>query len=103
MEFSKKIEEASNKALELCKKMFEEIESVEEYNQQKVLKAFIKNEVSESHFVETTGYGYNDRGREKLDEVFADIFGCEDALVRHNFVSGTHTLSTISKKFWKLL
>ena len=94
LEFSKKIEEASNKALELCKKMFEEIESVEEYNQQKVLKAFIKNEISESHFVETTGYGYNDRGREKLDKVFADIFECEDALVRHNFVSGTHTLST---------
>lgn len=94
MVFSKKIETASDKALEMCKEIFEEIEKIEEYNQQKVLKSFIKNEISESHFVETTGYGYNDRGREKLDIVFADIFECEDALVRHNFVSGTHTLST---------
>lgn len=94
MVFSKKIETASDKALEMCKEIFAEIEKIEEYNQQKVLKSFIKNEISESHFVETTGYGYNDRGREKLDKVFADIFECEDALVRHNFVSGTHTLST---------
>ncbi|MDO4503530.1 MAG: methionine gamma-lyase family protein [Clostridia bacterium] len=94
MVFSKKIKTASDKALEMCKEIFVEIKKIEEYNQQKVLKSFIKNEISESHFVETTGYGYNDRGREKLDKVFADIFECEDALVRHNFVSGTHTLST---------
>ncbi len=50
--------------------------------------------VSESHFVGTTGYGYNDRGREKLDELFADIFKTEDAIVRHNFVSGTHAIAT---------
>ena len=67
---------------------------MEEYNQQKVLKAFVDCKVSESHFGITTGYGYGDRGRDKLDEVFANVFGAEDALVRANFVSGTHALTT---------
>ncbi len=58
-----------------------------------MLAAFIKNGVSESHFAASTGYGYGDRGREVLDRVFADAFGAEDALVRHNFVSGTHALT----------
>lgn len=86
--------EISKRAEELCIREFENIEKVEEYNQQKVLKAFIECGVSESHFVATTGYGYGDRGREKLDEVFAKIFGSEDALVRSNIVSGTHALTT---------
>ncbi len=92
--FNGKIFEASSKALKMCEEKFKEIEKIKEYNQQKVLKSFINCKVSESHFNGTTGYGYNDRGREKLDELFADIFKCEDALVRHNFVSGTHTLTT---------
>ena len=65
-----------------------------DYNARKVLAAFIKNRVSEPMFAGTTGYGYGDIGREALDAVLADIFGCEDALIRHNFVSGTHALTT---------
>lgn len=64
-----------------------------EWNQQKMLAAFIRNGVSESHFAASTGYGYGDRGRDVLDRVYADALGAEDALVRHNFVSGTHALT----------
>ena len=56
--------------------------------------AFADIRVSDSHFVATTGYGYVDLGRDTLDRVYADIMGAEDALVRHNFISGTHTIST---------
>ena len=73
--------------------VFEKIEEIQCYNQEKMLAAFAQAGVSETHFAATTGYGYGDRGREVLDEVFAYAFGAEDALVRHNFVSGTHTLS----------
>ena len=77
----------------MCKILFKKIENISEQNQQKVLKAFIDSGVSESHFAFTTGYGYGDRGREKLDEVFAKIFGTQDALVRSTIVSGTHALT----------
>lgn len=86
--------EASNVALDMCKDMFAKIEEITEYNQLKVQKAFIDNGVSESHFNASTGYGYGDRGRDCLDAVWAQVLGAEDALVRHNFVSGTHTLAT---------
>lgn len=69
------------------------IEETADWNQQKMLAAFIKNGVSESHFAASTGYGYGDRGRDALDRVYADALGAEDALVRHNFVSGTHALT----------
>lgn len=72
---------------------FKKIEEITSFNQQKVLKAFIDNKVSEAHFTPTTGYGYGDRGRDTLEKVFADCVGAEDALIRHNFVSGTHTLT----------
>ena len=65
------------------------------HNSQKVLKAFIDNNVSEMHLKGTTGYGYGDDGRDKADRVFADIVGAEDALVRYNFVNGTHAISTM--------
>lgn len=91
---SDKIENAADKAMLLCKEQFDYIEEVTEYNQLKVQKAFINNGISESHFVNSTGYGYGDRGRETLDKVWADVFGAEDALVRHNFTCGTHTLAT---------
>lgn len=65
-----------------------------EYNQYKILKAFQKNRVSDSHFTYSTGYGYGDIGRDTLDRVYADVFGCEDCLVRPQFVSGTHAIST---------
>lgn len=89
-----KILNASDKALEKAKDQFKIIDEITEYNQQKVLSAFIKHGVSESHFASTTGYGYGDRGRETLDKIWADVFGAEDALVRHNFTCGTHTLAT---------
>lgn len=88
------IEKHSGKALELCRNEFEKIEKVTEYNQLKVQKAFIDNGISESHFASSTGYGYGDRGRDTLDKVWAQVFGAEDALVRHNFTCGTHTLAT---------
>ena len=72
---------------------FAEIDEITDYNQQKVLHAFIKNGVSESNFAASTGYGLSDRGREVLDLVAADALGTEAALMRHNFVSGTHALT----------
>lgn len=89
-----KIERASDIALKKASEQFKKIDEITEYNQLKVLSAFINNGVSESHFVSTTGYGYGDRGRETLDKIWAEVFGAEDALVRHNFTCGTHTLAT---------
>lgn len=88
-----KILSLAKRAISISKCQFENIDRITQYNQQKVLKAFIDNNVSESHFIQSTGYGYSDRGRETLDSVFASIFEAEDALVRHNFVSGTHALT----------
>lgn len=88
-----KLLEFDKKTLEKCKPQFERIDDITEYNQLKVLKSFIKNGVSESSFAGSTGYGYDDRGREILESVMADCMGAEDALMRHNFVSGTHTLT----------
>ena len=90
---SDKIKSASETALKKAEQKFSEIEEINEYNQQKVLAAFVKNGISESMFAASTGYGYGDRGREKIDEVFADIVGAEDSIVRHNFTCGTHTLT----------
>ena len=81
------------KCLEECSSIFAQIDKVTEYNQLKVLKAFINNGVSESYFAGSTGYGYDDRGREILERVMAECMGAEDSLMRHNFVSGTHTLT----------
>lgn len=91
--FNSKIEELSKIALENAKRNFEYIDEITEYNQQKMLKAFIDKGVTESMFAESTGYGYNDRGREVIDEVFAQAVGAEDSIVRHNFTCGTHTLT----------
>lgn len=88
-----KVQSAAKKALEKIRPQFDITDEITEYNQQKVLSAFINNHVSESMFAESTGYGYGDRGREVIDRVFADIVGAEDALVRHNFTCGTHTLA----------
>ena len=77
---------------ELCDTFFE-IDQTAEYNQKKVLDAFYKNKIDESHFYTVTGYGHDDLGREALDRVFADTFNCESAIVRPHFVSGTHTIA----------
>ena len=92
-EFSDELKALDKKALEKVKPYFDEIEKVTEYNQQKVLKAFIDNRVSEPDLGISTGYGYDDSGRDKLDKVLAQCLGTEDALIRHSFASGTHTLS----------
>ncbi len=91
--FDERIKTASAKALAKAGEMFAEIEEITEYNQQKVLAAFINNNVCEADFSGTTGYGYGDRGREKLDRIYADAFGAEDAIVRHSSTCGTHTLA----------
>ncbi len=90
---SPRIEAAAEKALKKCEAQFRSIEETTEYNQLKVQKAFIDFGISERHFGVSTGYGYGDSGRETLDKVWAQVFGCEDALVRHNFTCGTHTLA----------
>lgn len=91
--FNETLEKHSVIAEQKARKSFENIDSVTEYNQTKVLNAFIKNRVSEMHLGTSTGYGYGDVGRDTLDQVFADCMGAEDALVRHSFASGTHTLT----------
>lgn len=88
-----KIEKISDFVLEKCKNQFDKIDKITEYNQLKVQSAFIEHGISETHFYPSTGYGYGDRGRDTLDKVWATVFGAEDALVRHNFTCGTHTLA----------
>ncbi len=88
-----RLEAVAQKAIKTSKDAFDYIDAVTEYNQQKVLKAFIDNGVSESHFAASTGYGYNDRGRDTLERVFADCMGAESSIFRHSFASGTHTLT----------
>ena len=79
------------------KSVYEEIEDISLYNQAKVLKAFKDNHVSGMHMNKTTGYGYNDVGREVIEKIYADVFHTEDSLVRVQFVNGTHTISTVLK------
>lgn len=73
---------------------FSEIDAVAEYNTRRVMEAFQNNKVSEGCFAGTTGYGYDDMGREVLDNIYAEIFGTEAALVRIGFVNGTHALTS---------
>lgn len=74
--------------------IFNEVDDIALYNSEKVLNAFHKNNLSEVHFNSSTGYGYNDIGRDVIESIYKDIFKCEDALVRTQFISGTHALST---------
>ena len=90
IELSKKVEK------KVEKKIKEEIEKVNEdcmYNSMKVLKAFHNNRIADVHFGSTTGYGYGDIGRDTIENVFAEVLGAEDALVRSQFISGTHALT----------
>jgi len=76
------------------REVFDKIDDICECNSLKVLNAFHKNNLNESHFNSTTGYGYNDQGRDVIEDIYADIFKCESALVRTQFISGTHALTT---------
>lgn len=91
--FSNKLKQMAKIAEEKCADAFAGIDRIAAKCGERVLSSFIENGVSESHFITSTGYGYGDRGRDVLDKVLADIFGAEDALIRHNFASGTHTLA----------
>lgn len=86
--------ELADKAQARIRPVFEEIDRVAEINTRRVMQAFQDNKVSEACFAGTTGYGYDDLGRETLDNIYAQIFGAEAALVRINFVNGTHALTT---------
>lgn len=88
------IDKLAKKAEFDCKEQHEKVSSIVEKNQKRVLDAFKHNRVSDSHFNATTGYGYDDFGREVLEKVYADVFGGDDALVRPQLVSGTHAIST---------
>lgn len=91
--FDERLLALAEKAEEKCRASFARVDEIAAYNEAKMLEAFSFCRVSESHFAGSTGYGYGDRGREVLDEVFARLCKAEDALVRHNFVSGTHALT----------
>ena len=81
------------KALELCQPYFKQMEDIRDYNQLKMLKAFADTQMSSTDMLGTTGYGLWDTGRAKLEQIFAEVMGAEDALVRSQFQSGTHTLA----------
>ncbi|EQK47049.1 MULTISPECIES: aminotransferase class I/II-fold pyridoxal phosphate-dependent enzyme [Paraclostridium] len=83
----------SNEVMEDIKSRFEEIKETREYNQYKVLKAMQESNLSDNHFNWTTGYGYNDIGREKIEEIYSKVFNTEDAIVRPIIVNGTHALT----------
>jgi cystathionine beta-lyase family protein involved in aluminum resistance len=88
-----RIERLALEAEEKCAPVFAKIDERARHNAAKVLKAFADQKVSEPCFGASTGYGYGDMGRDVLDAVWAQVLGAEDALVRHNFVSGTHALT----------
>lgn len=95
MSFSKKITDLKREVLKESEPLFAHIEDVAEVNTLKVLDAMRECRVSDAHFNTTTGYAYDDIGRGKLEELYAKIFGAERALVRTQFVSGTHALATV--------
>ncbi|NMB34464.1 MAG: hypothetical protein GX992_09625 [Clostridium sp.] len=91
--FDPRILEISDSVLRQAKKNFATIDLIREYNQLKVINAMRDNNLSDTHFNGTTGYGYDDRGRDVLDYIYKDVFKAEDALVRHQIISGTHALA----------
>ena len=86
-------EKRFKEAEQLLRPEFEYIEGIRDYNQEKVLKAFIDNKVAPEHFYTVSGYGHDDLGKEILDNVFAQVFKTEKAIVRNHFVSGTHSIA----------
>ena len=88
------MEELIKKIEHDIKDIFYKLDEIELFNTTKVLNAFKKYQINESHLNGTTGYGYGDIGREAIENIYADIFKAEDALVRTQFISGTHTIST---------
>lgn len=95
MPFSEKIRSVKQQALQKCRRYFERPDEIAEANTLKILDAMRKCKVSEAHFNTTSGYAYDDIGRGKLEELYAEVFKAEAALVRTQFVSGTHALATV--------
>ena len=95
MVFSEKLLSLKNEVLQESAPLFKKVEAIAEANTLKVLDAMRECKVSDSHFNTTSGYAYDDIGRGKLEELYARIFGAERALVRTQFVSGTHALATV--------
>jgi cystathionine beta-lyase family protein involved in aluminum resistance len=103
MDFEKLITEKyglDKEAILLCNEaeaevsgVFSEIDKTAQYNTLKVLHAMQKNKLSDAHLARATGYGYNDYGRDALESIYADVFGCESGLVRPQIISGTHALT----------
>ena len=93
MYVKKEIIDIVNKAEAEVRAEFEKVEEICQENTEKVLKAFQGNQLSDVHFGETTGYGYNDIGRETIEKIYAQIFGTEDSLVRGQFISASHALN----------
>lgn len=85
--------ELSEQVEQELQEQFKEIDKIKEYNSIKVLKAMQNNKISDMHFGSTSGYGYGDVGRDTIEKVFAEVLGAEDALVRNQFISGTHALT----------
>ena len=90
---SRAVYEYGETVLESLRPRFDEIDQTAEYNQCKVLAAMQKNRVNATHFAATTGYGYDDEGRDNLERVYADVFHTEAALVRPQITCGTHALT----------
>lgn len=95
MTFSDKLVALKEAAMQEALPMFKHIDAIAETNTLKVLDAMRECQVSEAHFNTTSGYAYDDIGRSKIEELYAKVFGAERALVRTNFVSGTHALATV--------
>ena len=93
LQISKRVLDLAAQAQRELRDQFDRIDAIAEENTRKVLAAFQDNRVAESYFAGTTGYGYDDLGRDKLDAIYAQIFGTEDALVRIQFVNGTHAIT----------
>ena len=93
LQISDRVRSLAHEAQNALGEQFSRIDGIAEENTQKVLSAFQKHRVAEGYFAGTTGYGYDDLGRDKLDAIYADVFGTEDALVRIQFVNGTHAIA----------
>ena len=93
MQFSEKVLALAAEAEAALKDRFEQIDRISFENTKKIMDAFKEHRVSEAVFNPTSGYGYNDRGREILDEIWADVMGAEAAFVRHSIVNGTQALT----------
>ena len=93
LQISERVSTLAKRAEQGLERQFARIDAMAQFHTQRVLAAFQKHRVAESCFAGTTGYGYDDLGRDKLDEIYADLFGAEDALVRIQFVNGTHAIS----------